>query len=87
MIPFVFRMPDRGLELQVALDDATFRPLVGQIRVIRPDLADAVERSAIDEKLIVELDDADVDALALAARVLRESQLVNDPELEKLAEL
>jgi len=48
VIPFVFRMPERGLELQIALDDATFRPLVGQVRVAGPVLADTLERSAVD---------------------------------------
>jgi len=77
-------MADGGETLTVSLKLDSFRQLVGDVRLARPDLAAAIE-DVIAETIT--LRDGDTAALAVAARILLESQLVEDPALERLAEL
>ena len=75
-------------ETSVELQLETFRPLLGELRMSRPKLALAVEQAGLGYAAPrVQLHDGDVSALAIAARVLRESLLLDDPALEQLAEL
>jgi hypothetical protein len=54
----------------------------------RAKLADRIELAGRGETTgVVELHDGDVAALAVAARILRASLLLDDPALEQLAEL
>jgi hypothetical protein len=88
VIPITFRLPDRGLELDVQLADETFRPLIGELRLARPQLASRVEQTVLaGSTSFVEVHDRDAAALAVAARVLLESRLVDDSALEHLAQL
>jgi hypothetical protein len=61
---------------------------VGELRLAKPKLAAIVEQAGQGyTSPVIELHDGDVAALAVAARILRESQLVDDTALEQLAEL
>jgi hypothetical protein len=79
-----FLLVDTGELLKVKLKLDTFRPLVGEVRLTRPDLAAAIEDLSREQ---VMLRDGDTAAVAVAARVLLESKLVDDPALARLAEL
>ncbi len=79
-----FVVADSGESVSVDLRLDTFRPLVGEVRINRPDLAAEIEDTTTDT---IMLRDGDTAALAIAARVLRESLLLDDPALEQLAEL
>jgi hypothetical protein len=83
-LQLTFLRPDTGDRFTVSLRLDTFRPLVGELRLARPDLAAAIEDLTLET---ITLRDGDTAALAVAARVLLESQLVEDPALERLAEL
>jgi hypothetical protein len=88
MMPLTFRMPERGIELTVGLNDATFRPLLGELRIVSPLLATKIEDVAVDAgDHVVELDERETTFLASAAATLLRSPLVDDPELEQIAEL
>lgn len=79
-----FLRADTGDHLTVSIKLDTFRPLIGEVRLARPDLAAAIEDITL---ATITLHDGDTAALAVAARVLLESDLVDDPALEKLAEM
>jgi len=88
MVPLTLRMPERGLQLTVMLADETFRPLIGELRIASTQLADKLEQAALNrDQQITELDQRETGLVAVAARVLLESNLVDDPELEHLAQL
>jgi hypothetical protein len=79
-------MPDRGLELNVELGDATLRPFLGEIRIVSPALADKVENAALHDTP-VDLDEREIQFVASAAQTLRQSSLVDDSELDEIARL
>ena len=85
-IPLLFRTLEADTIIQLELD--TFRPLVGELRLVRPKLAAAIEQAGFGyTEPLIELGDGDAATLSLAARVLRESLLLDDPALEQLAQL
>jgi hypothetical protein len=87
-ISLTFRLPDSRRDVAVPLELETFRPLIGELRLTRPDLAARIEAAGrAAGSPIIALRDGDLEALAVAARLLRESQLVTDPALQQLAAL
>jgi hypothetical protein len=84
IIQLNFVYADTGDQFTVSLKLDSFRPLVGEVRLNHPDLAATIEDVSRET---IPLRDGDVEALSIAARVLLESQLVDDPALEQLAEL
>jgi hypothetical protein len=86
VIALTLRHDGRNIAVELQLE--TFRPLVGELRLSRPKLAAAVQQAGRGYTApSVDLHDGDVAAIAVAARVLRESLLLDDPALEQLAEL
>jgi hypothetical protein len=86
MTPLQFRAAD--LHLAVNLADSTIQPLVGELAVVSPRLADKVQQAAFDvSSNVVLLDEEEVEFLAAAALVVSKSVLDDDPELDRLAGL
>jgi hypothetical protein len=83
-IQLTFLHADDGESVIVSLRLDTFRPLIGEVRLSRPDLAAAIEDVTRET---IPLRDGDTGVLAIAARLLLESRLVDDPGLEHLARL
>ena len=79
-------MRERSLELSVMFGDETFRPFVGEVRILSPGLAAKLERAALDDHT-VDLDERETECVSSAAQALLRSALVKDPELDHIAEL
>ncbi len=72
----------------MSLGAETFRALLGELRIVSPALADRVEPAAVERgDRVVELDARETTLLASAAETLLQSPLVDDPELEQIAQL
>ena len=86
MIPLSFRAPDSGLTLDVTLANKTLKPLVGELWIVSPILADKVGHAVRQPGHIVLLQEHEVPLIAAAAKTVSNS-LVDDPALEQLRAL
>lgn len=87
MIPISFRAPDSELALDVTLANETVEPLMDQLRIVSPLLADKVDDARRESPHVVVLQKEEVELLAAAAHVVSKSHRVDDSELERLAQL
>ena len=84
MATLTLQTPDQ--ELVVDLDDETIRPLVGDLRIASPALAEKFEEAVFVPLQVLLLDEREVELLAAAAKTVSNS-FVEDPALEQLAHL
>ena len=84
MATLTFQTPDR--EVTVVLDDETLRPLISDLQIVSPALAEKFEDAAFVPFQALVLDEREVELLASAAKTVSNG-LVDDPALEQLAEL
>jgi hypothetical protein len=88
MVWLTFRLPSSSREFDVELEPETFQRLLEELQYEDPGLADAVELAGRGEaSRLVILREGDDELLAIAARVLQEKHLLDDPALATLASL
>ena len=76
-----------GLEPHVVLDTKTIKPLLGELQIVSPVLADKIEQAAFDTSpQPLELNEEETHLLVAAARVVSNS-LVDDSELDRIARI
>jgi len=86
MTPIQFRAAD--LTCDVNLADATIEPLLGELQIASPILAEKVQQAAFDvSSNVVLLEEQEGELLAAAAQVVAKSMVDEDPELDRLAGL
>lgn len=85
MATLTIRAPDQ--ELVVDVDDETIRPLVGDLQIVSPVLAEKFEVAAFVPLQVLLLDEREVELLAAAAKTVSNSSFVEDRALERLAQL
>ena len=86
MIRLAVRAPD-GMALEMALKHRSAVALLGELRIVSPALADKVQDVIFLNASHMQLDHRELNLLAVAAENVCHSPLIEDPELEKLAQL
>ena len=87
MVALSLRLAGHPNELEFELADETFRPLIGELRIVSPLLAAKLEDAVVVGTGALELDERDVEFVATAARVVAKGDLVHDPALDRLGQL
>jgi len=86
MTPIQFRTVDLSLDADLA--DATIEPLLGELQITSPILAEKVRQAAFDvTSNVVLLEEQEVELLVAAAQVVSTSMVDDDPALDRLVGL